>query len=317
LAATTAANSSKDKIVLFQPKLASDNALSVQLLPNLTFDLAYGQDLSAAANPSDLRADNSLDSLFLSGSALRSPDLSLADRGMSVGTTLQLGNGLGLHLNQSFTQRPVYNGLTSVPPAFVSRFSNTRSANVTTAGIGLDFGNLGDVDVSASQSSERGSVLGLATGDLASGTETSALGISARMGFGDGWVTTLSYNVGVTKVNLSGFLAASDPVKTQSYGIAVAKHGLFGDDALGIAVSRPLNVYSGSSLLSNGKAASLFGANGQSLRTEAPEADIELGYVTTFLDGALSLQANAAYQVNAGGQTGNAVSVLSRAKINF
>ena len=50
----------------------------------------------------------------------------------------------------------------------------------------------------------------------------------------------------------------------------------------------------------------------------APESDFELGYVTTYLDGALALQANAAYQVNANGEQGqDAVSVLSRAKIRF
>jgi hypothetical protein len=50
----------------------------------------------------------------------------------------------------------------------------------------------------------------------------------------------------------------------------------------------------------------------------APESDIEFGYVTSFLGGSLALQANAAYQVNANGQRGeNAVSVVSRAKINF
>jgi hypothetical protein len=49
-----------------------------------------------------------------------------------------------------------------------------------------------------------------------------------------------------------------------------------------------------------------------------PETDIEVGYVTTFLDGSLALQANASYQMNFAGQTGtNAVSLLSRARIKF
>ena len=59
-------------------------------------------------------------------------------------------------------------------------------------------------------------------------------------------------------------------------------------------------------------------AHGETLRPQAPETDIQLGYVTNFLDGALALQANASYQMNYQGQTGaTAVSLLSRAKIKF
>ena len=54
------------------------------------------------------------------------------------------------------------------------------------------------------------------------------------------------------------------------------------------------------------------------LPAQTPETDLQLGYVTSFLDGALALQANAAYQMNYQGQTGaNSLSVLSRAKIKF
>jgi phage baseplate assembly protein gpV len=55
-----------------------------------------------------------------------------------------------------------------------------------------------------------------------------------------------------------------------------------------------------------------------SLAGAAPETDVELGYTTNFFDGALALQANAGYQMNVAGKSGtNAVTVLSRAKINF
>jgi hypothetical protein len=50
----------------------------------------------------------------------------------------------------------------------------------------------------------------------------------------------------------------------------------------------------------------------------APETDIELGYKTEFFGDSVALQANAAFQMNYGGRTGNnAVSLLSRAKIKF
>jgi hypothetical protein len=105
-----------------------------------------------------------------------------------------------------------------------------------------------------------------------------------------------------------------------SYSIAIAKHGVFGQDALGFSFSRP-----SPGLLDNGfdmVAASgdlppVFVANTK-LPDLSPETDLQLGYVTSFLDGALALQANAAYQMNYQGQTGTtSLAVLSRAKIKF
>ncbi len=99
--------------------------------------------------------------------------------------------------------------------------------------------------------------------------------------------------------------------------------GLFGDDSLGFAVTRPIQIYSGSAEIT---AADSVDANDNlvlnseriSLAGIKPETDIELGYVTTFLDGALALQANAAYQLNTQGQNGtNSLAVVSRAKIKF
>ena len=50
----------------------------------------------------------------------------------------------------------------------------------------------------------------------------------------------------------------------------------------------------------------------------APESDFQLGYITNFMDGAVALQTNAAYQTNFQGQPGaTSVSLLSRAKIKF
>jgi len=100
----------------------------------------------------------------------------------------------------------------------------------------------------------------------------------------------------------------------------VAKHGLFGNDALGVAFSRPAPsdaVGSLSSSSSNDMQFQFFGRDKLFAGTK-PETDIELGYITTFLNGPVALQANASYQMNMGGQNGNnGVSLLSRAKIKF
>ena len=59
-------------------------------------------------------------------------------------------------------------------------------------------------------------------------------------------------------------------------------------------------------------------AAGNRAPTQTPETDLQVGYVTQFLNGALALQANASYQMNYQGLSGaNSVSVLSRAKIKF
>ena len=91
-----------------------------------------------------------------------------------------------------------------------------------------------------------------------------------------------------------------------------------GNDTLGVAFSAPAPSLAGtfSSLTSAGDMPLVI-AQGAPL-THVQETDIQLGYVTNFLDGAVALQTNAAYQTNAQGQRGaTAVSLLSRAKIKF
>jgi len=154
---------------------------------------------------------------------------------------------------------------------------------------------------------------------------TSAAGLSAHAKLGDGWITSFSYSMDVRQLDLRAGPSAAlaeRSTRGQSFGISIAKHGVFGNaDALGLSVSRPSDEYFGSISLAD---AGL--ENGVNLVSNYPgisfnttkETDIALGYETHFFNGALSLQANAGYQMNAGGQNGqNSVTVLSRAKINF
>src|SRR5262249_13734912 len=142
-------------------------------------------------------------------------------------------------------------------------------------------------------------------GGPASLTDSATLGISARVGFGEGWITTLAYGEGVTQLDLNLNRAALnggfEALRSNTYALGLAKQGVFGTDALGISLSRPLQMY-----------------NDTFNPSRARESDLELGYVTTFLDGTLALQANAAYQLNAAGAKGeNAVTGVARAKLNF
>lgn len=190
--------------------------------------------------------------------------------------------------------------------------TNLRSIGTTSASLNWNFTNWGAVGLTASHSNGNSALLGASLRNGAP-ADSSALGISARVGFAEGWVTSLTYAEGVTQLDLNrDQLGKSDPVRSEAYGIGLAKTGLFGDDAFGIALSRPLQVYTGSNS---------FGAlntNFALANTQARESDVELGYVTTFLDGSLALQANAAYQVNAAGAKGqNALAAVARAKLNF
>ena len=154
-------------------------------------------------------------------------------------------------------------------------------------------------------------------------SNTNAVGASAHASFGDGWVTTVSFNQGVTQLDLkttSNLLGTT--VDTRAYSISVAKHGLFAEnDSLGLAVSRPIQLFAGRlgvPSVGGFDTGNRVSNDSTPLLGAVPETDLELGYVTSFFNGALNLQANAAYQFNAEGQNGtNSLAVLSRAKINF
>ena len=130
-------------------------------------------------------------------------------------------------------------------------------------------------------------------------------------------MTTASYSQGFSQLDQRSSVPTLD---THSYSIAIAKHGLFGEDALGFSFTRPalgMLDNSFSAVSGSGDLPPLFIANDR-FPNQSQETDLQLGYVTSFLDGALALQANAAYQMNYQGQTGaNSLSVLSRAKIKF
>jgi hypothetical protein len=197
--------------------------------------------------------------------------------------------------------------------------SSAPSVETATAGLNWNVTDWAEVGASASRSREAASVLGDALSSPvknSGGAETVALGISARFGFGEGWVTTVAYSEGITQLDLNASaVELSDGVRSRSYGFSLAKQGILGDDALGIAVSRSLQTF-GSTNFAKLSLANVL--NNRPGFVSAAQSDFTVGYVTTFLDGALALQANAAYQLNANGEQGqDAVSVLSRAQIKF
>ncbi len=80
--------------------------------------------------------------------------------------------------------------------------------------------------------------------------------VAAHAEMGSGWVTTAAFSQGMTQLDRKGASGVS-MVREQSYSLAIAKHGLFsGDDALGIAFTRPAPSMAGSfdSLMGSGDA---------------------------------------------------------------
>ena len=266
---------------------------------------------------------NSFDGLFYSTAALSSPYLSLSSGGSYIGVHLPLLEDLHLTIGEASRNTGLNPYLMNTRLAFGLMGGNglpydARNSSSVVAGVLWNFARWGALGLSATQTTEHQGLLGGSNAYIDT-ARTSALGVSADVGFGGGWVTTASYSEGSTQLDLKpgAFTSSETTLHTQSYGIAVAKHGLFGNDALGVAFARPAPSYSSNFTTGTSNDMQFFGRDKLFAGT-MPETDIELGYVTHFLGNSLALQANAGYQMNVGGQNGtNAVSLLSRAKIKF
>ena len=296
-----------------------------------TAPVAPGIDLSAGSNLDLVSrfsgAQSSGGGLFLTGGT--TPYSALTGGGNFVGATVALAGDL--HVSAAHSMLSPVQSSSDVPLFSILTQSNAlqrslyaRSGQSTMAALDWDFASWGGLGVSASTTTEEDGLLGRAnaTAALSMAKATSnAVGASAHADFGGGWVTTVSYSQGITQLDLkaASLLGTTD---TRAYSVTVAKHGLFADnDSLGLAVSRPIQMFAGRLGVAS---ADGFDANSNldgenvSLLGRAPETDLELGYVTSFFNGALALQANAAWQMNVSGQNGsNSLAVLSRAKINF
>jgi len=298
---------------------------SMPVLDGVSLDFGVGTDLAGRFNSYDAAGSKLYDGLFFSAGAVNSPYASVANGGSYLASTVALSDSLHF----TFGEASLAQGLSAYPAsptATVARLGgardpyDTRGANSLLAGVSLDFAPWGGLGFTASQTRERDGVLGTYSPAVHQ-ADTSALGVSARVQLGGGWMTTASFAQAITKLDLKpGLGNAPDELPSRSYGIAVAKRGVFGNDTMGLAVTRPAPGTGGSEF----DLVSGIGARPQMLPenflvdAQSPETDFELGYVTTFMDGSVALQTNAAYQMNFAGQSGNnAVSFLSRAKIKF
>jgi hypothetical protein len=293
-----------------------DLETTAAIAPGIDLSVGSNVDLTGRFNGFGPRSAN--DGLFLNDVA--APSTAQVSGGNFVGATIALAGDLhfsvghaSLSSQASSFDMPLFSSLTQPLRAAL------RSAHASFAGVDWNFAPSSGLSLTASNSGEQNTLAASVDRSRAalSKVSSNAVAASAHVGLGDGWVTTVSFTQGVTQLDLKPASLLGTSLDTRAYSVSVAKHGLFAEnDSLGLAVSRPIADFAGRlnvAPLNNGDELAPFLPFGAK-----PETDLELGYVTSFFNGALNLQANAAYQMNVEGQNGtNSLTVLSRAKINF
>jgi hypothetical protein len=297
-------------------------ATRVSLGANLSLDLGYQLDDAGRAGLV-VPSASGFDGLFISNSELASSPTPYSTS-TYAGATLKLSDDVRLHLGDAIAthDRNFANTdtLSTIGRPMDALYNlGARTANSIFAGVTFDSAKWGSIDLTASRTAARQPLF---ADTAVAGLSTSALDFAANVKFDSGWVTTASYGQQVTKLDVKPSalaLSSAGELHRTGYALAVAKHGVFGDDALGLSVSRPADPEGGYATFAGHVSQPAFiGADHLLMIDQKPETDIEVGYVTNFLDGSVALQTNAAYDMNFQGQDGaNAIQLLSRAKIKF
>ena len=313
----------------------SNMAVSASPTEDVSFDMGYKLNLTGRINEYDANSSPAYSGLFLSASAVNSPYASLATGGNYVGTPVKLADGLDVRTgfswmspDRSWAGVPASDRLFNYEAQNQSSMFNQRDASAAVMSVSWNFADWGGLGVIASQSDEHNGVLGgMGSGalDLARSANTSAIDTSMRFVLGKDLFATVSYGEGVTHLGMQadGLLDSASGLRSRSYGIAVATRDVLGNDSLGIALTRPMYVYSGAGTVAAATSVDAQGnltfSQGQIGFAEAtPETDLEVGYTKAFMDGRLSLQTDAAYQMDVGGQTGrNAATFITRLRLGL
>jgi subtilisin family serine protease len=312
---------------------ATNLAVSASPFEAVSFDMGYKLRLAGRINQYDTDASEAYSGLFLSASAVNSPYVSLTDGGNYAGATVHLADGLSVRSGFSWlAPASTQSGLlttTKVDGYTVHNPSGSfeqRGASSAVIGVSWNFADWGGLGVVASQTDEVNGVLGGAGSgalNVARSAATSAVDASMRVSLGARWTATLAYGEGLTNLDpqASGILSRTSALRSRSYGIAVATRDVFGDDSLGLALTRPLHIYGGTGVV---RAATDVDSEGNltfskeqiGFAAATPETDLEVGYTKSFLEGKIALEGKAAYQMDVGAQSGrNAATFVTRLKI--
>lgn len=299
----------------------SDVVIRAQLSDNASLIVGYDASPAGRLNALDLAASEAYDGLFLSASAMNSPFLALTEDARFVGAGVQLNEALSVtfaHAASEETGLQAYDdGILSVEESLALASvdpGHMRSAANTTAAMNWQFAPWGVAGINVAHTSETNSLLGSEEqGALAltADAETTSIGFGARMNLGGDWVASASWTRGETSASpvAGGIIKSFSSIEAEAYGVAISKLGVFGKaDSIGFAISRPLHISSGSAVVTASTGVTedrqiLYSTEVLNLASSTPETDYEVGY-TALLDDSLTLQANAMYQQNAGGEAG-------------
>ncbi len=275
-------------------------------------------DLRTELSGYDFRSGPSLEGMLLAAAPATSPVAVLGRNESFVNATIALASDLHIHMG-AIAVRP---DLAALPPVSsvdqlqLSRAANLDDSRTILAGADWDIASWGGLGIAASQTQQTGFGWPAAL-EFQGAKAVTAFGVSVHLNFGDGWITTFTYDEGRTQLDLrpNALSVANEAKNGSGFDVAISKTGLFGEDALGLALIRPMPP-NANGLAPGGNYSGLLGSQ-ISLSSATPETDFQLDYETSF-NGNITLQANAGYQTNVAGQNGaRAISVLSRAKINF
>ncbi|MFN9163527.1 MAG: S8 family serine peptidase [Alphaproteobacteria bacterium] len=299
----------------------SDVVITARLSDVASVRFGYNAAMEGLVNRLDLAADARFDGLFLSASALNSPFLSLTGGGDMGAASLRLGRDAVLTVGYSQLEPESDDALPTSVMASDTQLAmirddtdQTRSARSMLAAVSWELAPWAMIGINMGQTDEEDSMLGSSeSGALALTSEstTRSVGVSTRVDLGGGYALSASWSLGETDASpMAGSIVQSySAIESQSYGVAIARRGIFSDrDSLGLAVSRPLHITSGSASIRASSGVTddrgiVYAQEIVSLASTTPETDYELGY-TTLLSADTMLQASLIYQQNAGGEAG-------------
>jgi subtilisin family serine protease len=317
-----------------EPQL-SDVVVTARFGEDTTMSVGHNATFAGHFDQLGLAASQAYDGLFMSANALNSPYLALTSDANFAAGAVDLGDGVTFsvgHAEQQGDGLAAYSdGVLSLEELIglsQSDGSHTRSASNTATAVSWRIAPWAMVGVNAGYTDEQNSVLGgTEAGALAlvGDAQTASFGLAVRVNLGDDWIASASWSEGSTAATpTSGSLFQSlSQIESEAYGVALSKLGILGDtDSLGLSVSRPLHITSGSAVmtLSTGvtdSRAIIYSSERVDLASATPETDYELGYTTRLAD-ALTLQANALYQQDVSGDAGqNGVAAFATLKANW
>ncbi len=310
----------------------SEVVLRANLSDTATLTLGHEASPIGRLNTLDLAASKAYDSLFLSASALNSPYLALTQDAEFAAIGTKLGSGLTLTFGYASAQDDTTAALADETLTtdereghFAQGLSPVRSAENAVASLSWRFAPWGLIGAQVARTNEQNSLLGSEEQgalSVSAQAETTSIGFGARVNLSDDWVASASWSRGLTDATpvARGLFKSFSGIESEACGVALAKRGVFGEsDSLGIAVSRPLHIVSGSAVITASTGVTetreiLYSTETQSLTSATPETDYEVGYTAKMGEG-LTLQTSVIYQQNAGGiEDDNAVAAFATLK---